>query len=97
MKTKIQVYLTKEARLAEILDESNLTASQELIRLAKIGHELMASNPKDGAYLLYLFDGNSDKTGRNKKQIDVNSEKKEEPIKAHKSNKTGFDMLLDAK
>lgn len=91
MTNKVQVYLTKEQKLLNALEASKLSASKEIIRLAKIGYQLMEKDPKEGAYLLYMFDQNNE---NNENNVHL-SEKKEEQNIASKAPKTGFDSLLD--
>ena len=88
MINKVQVYLTKEQKLLNALEASKLSASKEILRLAKIGYQMMEKDPKEGAYLLYMFDQNNENN-------DHLSEKKEEQNIASKAPKTGFDSLLD--
>ncbi|MFA0011991.1 hypothetical protein AB4391_01395 [Vibrio lentus] len=82
MTNKVQVYLTKEPKLSKALEDSRLSSSKELVRLAKIGYQLMNKDPKEGAYLLYLFDQNSEEAELDTQQDEV------------KSTPTGFDSLM---
>lgn len=88
MTNKVQVYLTKEQKLLKALEDSKLSASKEIIRLAKIGYQLMEKDPKEGAYLLYLFDEDS------KNNDHSTLEKKEEAVIESKTSKTGFDSYM---
>ncbi|MDA9557792.1 hypothetical protein N9R79_09925 [Vibrio sp.] len=102
MSSKVQVYLSTEQKLLSLLEKSKLTNAKELIRLAKIGAQLISEDKKEASYKLFLFDSDEgfiDEVVENKasKELPTPSEPDNDSTKKKekaKNNRGGFNGLI---